>query len=294
VWASSSFRYIKGGQEGWSQSNLGQLTGATTEKISQTGTQSINWQFDPIKAEISLKTVGGDFRYTNPPYGIFYNDKMLFEAVCSDPGGSATPRIFMIILDDKTLAMVEKLGSGVACSSFPYLYEFGDLNNAANRLKMENFLKAIPANKHVVAMSVNRVPFELFSTSLKDAFKSVGAAKIDNLKNGYPYGLVGQKGAAPGTAQEETASTDDLTKPTSQVINFKTTIRSRQQAGSITSTVIGPALSWNALYHNIERYKDGNDAYKLSIFGIDATGHQQVLAEDVTSKAYDLSDIDAK
>ncbi|WP_242920476.1 C25 family cysteine peptidase [Pontibacter liquoris] len=294
VWASSSFRLIKNGHKGWSQSHYGQFSTTQTSKITQKGTQQIRWEFEPAAAETDVKTVGGDLRYTNPPYGIFFNGKMLYTASCSDPGGSATPRIFAIVVEDKGLTMVEKLGSGVACASAPYLYEFGHMGQAASQLKLENFLKSIPTGYHVVLATVNSVPFQNFSASLKTQFKSIGSTLIDGLKNGYPYGIVGQKGADPGAVQELTASTDDPTKPTAQPIALKVILKSKQPAGTLTSTVVGPALHWGTLYHNIERNGQGKDTYKLSIIGLDAAGNEQVLVDKVATKAFDLAAIDAK
>ncbi|WP_439881919.1 C25 family cysteine peptidase [Pontibacter sp. MBLB2868] len=293
VWTTSSFRYVPNTGTGWSQSHYGQFTKAITDKLSNEGTENLHWEFQKTKAEIALKTVGGDFRYTNPPYGIFYNGEMLFQAACGDPGGSATPRIFAIVLDDKTLKMVEKLGA-TYCASYPYLYEFGDLNSNANRDKMIAFMNAVPVGYHVIAMSVNKVPFESFTAAQKAAFTSIGSSFINNLKNGYPYTIVGRKGAALGTVTERTGDAGSATAVTSQTVILNEIVYSRQPEGSISSTIIGPALNWKSLHHNIERYKAGNDNYKLSVVGLDKAGNEQVLVEEVTSKKFDLSAISAK
>ena len=293
VWATSSFRYIPNINSGWSQSHYGQFTTATLDKIANEGKQNINWNFQRTKTEVTIKTVGGDFRYTNPPYGLFYLGQMLFTSSCSNPGGSATPRIFAIVIDGKTLQMVERIGT-YFCASSPFLYEFGDLNVASNRDKLVDFIKQVPTGHYVVAMTVNRVPFESFSAAQKAAFGSIGSSLINNLKNGYPFGIVGQKGAAPGTANEKTGVEGDNTPVTSQVVIMDDVIYSNQPEGTVTSTLIGPALKWKSLHHNIERYKAGDDTYTLSVIGVNNTGEEKVLVEDVRNKAFDLSSIDAK
>ncbi|GAB3204443.1 hypothetical protein ABID22_002588 [Pontibacter aydingkolensis] len=292
AWAQSSFRYIPNAGNGWSQSHYGQFTTASTDKIANQGKQSINWNFQQTKTEVSIKTVGGDYRYTNPPYGLFFTGEMLFQAACGNPGGSATPRIFAIVVDSKTLQMVEGMGS-FYCSSFPYLYEFGDMNVAANRDKIVAFMNSVPEGHYVVAMSVNKVPFESFTAAQKAAFGSIGSALIKDLKNGYPFGIVGQKGTAPGAANEKTGLADDSTPITSQVVVMDDVLFSRQTEGVITSTLIGPALKWSSLHHNIERHKAGNDTYKLSIIGVNGAGEEKVLVEEVPGKAFDLSGINA-
>ena len=292
VWATSSFRYIPNAVHGWSQSHYGQFTTAKTDKIANEGQQNLKWNFQRTKTEVSIKTVGGDFRYTNPPYGLFHMGEMLFTASCSNPGGSVTPRIFAIVIDGKTLEKVEKIGT-YFCASAPYLYEFGDLNVATNRDKLIDFINLVPAGHYVVAMTVNRVPFESFTAAQKAAFASIGSVLINDLKNGYPFGIVGQKGAEAGTANERTGVAGDNTPITSQVLIMDDVIYSNQPEGTITSSLIGPALKWKRLHHNIERYKAGDDSYTLSILGVNNAGEEKVLVEDVTAKSFDLSGINA-
>ncbi|MFD2513413.1 C25 family cysteine peptidase [Pontibacter locisalis] len=293
VWTTSSFRYMPATNGGWSQSHYGQFTEASTDKIKNEGDRNVKWEFQKTKVEISVKTVGGDTRYTNPPHGIFYNGQMLFEAACGNPGGSATPRIFAIVVNDKTLEMVEKLGASF-CASFPYLYEFGDLNQAANREKIVAFMNTVPEGYHVVAMSVNRVPFESFTAAQKAAFGLIGSNLIHNLKNGYPFAIVGRKGATPGTVNERTGEDGGSTTITSQLLILDDIIYSRQPKGTVTSTLIGPSMQWKTLHHNIERYKAGNDTYTLKVIGIDKAGQEQTIVESVNGKVHDLSAVDAK
>ncbi|MEJ8801694.1 putative type IX secretion system sortase PorU2 [Pontibacter sp. H249] len=292
VWAKGSFRYIPNSGNGWSQSHYGQFTTATTEKISNEGSQSINWNFQRTKAEIAVKTIGGDFRYTEPPYGIFVDGDMLLEWTCGNPTVSATPRIFAIVIDAKTLQKVEGMGS-FYCASVPYIYEFGDMNVAANREKIVTFMNSVPAGHYVVAMSVNKVPFESFTAQQKAAFGSIGSNLINNLKNGYPFGIIGQKGAAPGTANEQTGVADDSTPITSQIVMMDEILYSRLTEGSITSTLVGPALKWNSLHHNIEKNGAGNDSHKMSVIGVKADGEEELLIDNINEKNFDLTGVDA-
>ncbi|QCR22934.1 C25 family cysteine peptidase [Pontibacter sp. SGAir0037] len=293
LWASNSFRYIPGASNGWSQSHYGQFDKATTADISNEGKQNLNWQFSPLVSNIEIRTVGGNIRYSTPAYGLVVDGKPVIEYWCSDPAASATPRMYMVVIEPKTLKMVENLIPAYACSLEPHLYEFGDLNNAGNRAKIETFLKAVPAGYYVAAISINSVPFASFTTSQKDAFKAIGAAMIDNLKNGYPYAIVGKKGAAAGTADELSALELETSNALTKAILLKSTIRSRKQAGTLTSTLIGPAESWGTLHHHVER-TSLDDKYKLSLLGITPAGQQVVLQPEITGKTFDLSGIDAK
>lgn len=154
-------------------------------------------------------------------------------------------------------------------------------------------MNAVPEGNHVVAMTVNKVPFDSFTAAQKAAFASIGSVLINDLKTGYPFAIVGQKGAQPGTANEQTGLSDDSTPITSQTLVLNDLIYSRQTEGTITSTVIGPSLKWKSLHHNVEKYKTGNDAYKLNVIGISKTGEESVVLEDVSAKDLDISGVDA-
>ncbi|MBF9255379.1 hypothetical protein I2I11_18930 [Pontibacter sp. 172403-2] len=291
IWAASSFRFINGGKSGWSQSHAGQFREVQTEKINQTGKEHIQWEFSPVVAEVTVRTVGGDMRFTDPPYGLSVNGRPLLEEWCGDPT-SATPKLYLVAIDNKTLNTAKGIYPTDFCSHVPELYEFINLTTAASQARLKAYLEAVPEGYYVAAISINKVPFESFSAELKNAFKSIGSGLMDELKNGYPYALVGQKGTAPGTAQELTATADNATLPTAQPVSLKVTLRSTQQAGTITSSVIGPALRWETLYHNIEA--NGSDKYKLSILGIDTAGYEQLLVDKADAKAYSLAAIDAQ
>ncbi|WP_347156451.1 C25 family cysteine peptidase [Pontibacter chitinilyticus] len=294
VWATSSFRYIQNGSNGWSQSHYGQFAHTQTDKISQTGKQNIKWEFDPVLAEVGVKAVGGDERYKLNQYNLYYNSKPLIARECENPDVSALPRIYVALVNNIDLALVENFNPNVTCSTFPYVYEFGDISNSANQLKLENFLKSVPEGYYVIAGTVNKVPFSAFPASLKNEFKHIGSSLIDQLQTGYPFAIIGQKGAAPGTVKELSATVEPpAPAPTSQAISLQTVLKTKHMAGTLTSSPVGTALSWGALYHNVSRNGEGNDKYKLSVIGVEATGKEQVLVENVNTKTYDLTHIDA-
>ncbi|RAU81635.1 putative type IX secretion system sortase PorU2 [Pontibacter arcticus] len=304
VWAGGSFRLIKNGQHGWSQSHHDQFITNTSEKVERAERTEDKWQFSPLRVEIGVKTVGSGLKFSSPTHGIFFQNRMELLPPCGDPTVTSNPIFYMMVVNDKTLEAVSNLVPQVACAYYPIVYQFvialdsKGAPTAAGRTslaRMEEFLNTVPEGYHVIGMSLNKVAFQSFPVSLKEAFGRIGASKINDVKDGYPYGIVGRKGSAPGTAQEMTAILDPaLPAPTSQEINLKVNLLSKQTQGTITSTLIGPALKWGTLYHNIERYKAGNDSYTLDLIGVDADGKQTLLQQDIKNKALDLSNIDAK
>ncbi|GAB3526689.1 hypothetical protein GCM10027443_02190 [Pontibacter brevis] len=294
VWASSSFRHITGAKGGWSQSHYGQLQDTKSVGFDSLSESNRTWQYSNIQKFIEIKTVGGDARFSFAHHGLFMNGAQELSGSCGNPEGNSFARMYFIVVNNVTLENVTSLPGQAFCGVVPYLFDTGNLSQAANVAKMKAFLDAVPAGYYVAAISINKVPFHTFSAEVKAAFNSIGSRLINTLPANVPFAIVGQKGAAIGTAQEMTASADDATPATSQSIALSTTLKSTRAAGSITSAAIGPALAWETLHHNIESFEGGDDKYTLSVIGIDITGSEDVLVEKVQQKVLDISAIDAK
>ncbi|MDO6389164.1 C25 family cysteine peptidase [Pontibacter sp. BT731] len=290
VWVNGSFRYIKNNEGGWSQSHAGQYNEAELNGIRLSNSNKL--EFSPVTKNFEIRTVGGDERFDMPPHGIYINGVSEIDAACGNFKASSVPRMFFFVLDSKNLNHVTVPGFS-PCKFMWNLYQFGDLNNPTIRANMLRFLNAIPAGHYVVGVTVNKVPFDLFTPELKAAFRNIGSELIDEIKTGYPLAIIGQKGATVGSIQEIGANADGDIPPTAQGIVLRYLMQTTNTQGAITSSLIGPALSWGSLHHNIERYKAGNDSYKLSLYGINSEGNRDLLNDNITSKAFDLSQINA-
>lgn len=294
VWVNSSFRYIKGANGGWSQSHAGQLK--ETEMTSLKLNSEDNLEFSPFLKQFELRTAGGEIRFDMPPHGIYIYGVSEIDNACGNFKGSAVPRMFFFVLDSKDLTHVTVPGFA-PCRYMWNLYQFGDLNNPTIRANMMRFLNAIPDGQYVVAVTVNNVPFDLFTPELKAAFRSIGSTLFDEvnpkIKTGYPLAIIGQKGAKIGSIQERSADLYSDLPPSQQEVSLQYLLQTTNTQGSLTSNLIGPALSWGTLHHNIERYKAGNDSYKLKLFGIGVDGSRELLEDEVTTKTLDLSQVSA-
>ncbi|OKL40169.1 putative type IX secretion system sortase PorU2 [Pontibacter flavimaris] len=298
VWAQSSFRHIPQIPSGWSQSRYGQFTESSLSGIETIDKSNGNWRFKTVRKFINLKTVGGDIKFSYPPYGFYIDGDQVLNWQCGHPNYYDRARLYMVVFDNVTLEPLTNLGGTVTCPASSFLFDTNDLTKAANVAKIKRFIDAVPEGYYVAVMSVDEVPFEKFPDETKAAFRSIGSLLIDELKNKDPFVIVGQKGAAPGTAQEKTFSKpeserEEGTPASSQSIALSVTLQSKRQAGTITSTAIGPALRWGSLHHDIKPYAGGDDKYKLSLIGIDAAGEETVLEESISSRVFDISHIDA-
>ncbi|WP_266202282.1 putative type IX secretion system sortase PorU2 [Pontibacter kalidii] len=298
IWADNSFRHIPEVTSGWSQSHKGQFTEAKAEGFKPLDQKTGKWELNTVRRFLSLRTAGGDERFAHPPQGFYIDGDQVLSWQCGNPNHNTYGQLFMVVYNDATLEAMTNLGGTVTCSATPYIFTTLNLSTVANRAKIKRFIDAVPEGYYVAVMSVNNVPFDSFPEEAKAAFRSIGSSLIDKLKTGDPFVIVGRKGATPGTAQEKTYSVEEAereggTPRTAQSIMLDITLESNRQAGTITSTTIGPALRWNSLHHSIKPYAGGDDKYKLSLIGIDAAGEETVLEKSINSKAFDISHIDA-
>ena len=292
VWGQSSFRYIAGSPAGWSQSQPAQFRAATTTSIAlDDGTQK--WEFTPNIKNLVLKTIGGAVTAGFPPYGIFIDRRTRFDATC----GLNRPNVLAVVFEDKTLepyAMPVTAG-GTLCGTVPKnMYHFTNLSLPANQEKLRLFLESVPAGYHVALISVLNVPFTTFSQPLKQAFRSLGSRLIDSVQTGYPLALLGRKGAAVGTAQENTYLRSNSTPPNEQAVELTASIQTRGVAGAITSTLVGPATAWNQVYYHVIPNGAGKDNFLLTVRGYDAAKTRDTLLyEKVNLQKLDLTNLKA-
>ncbi|PTX18777.1 interleukin-like EMT inducer protein [Pontibacter mucosus] len=299
LWVKNSFRHIPEVDAGWSQSHKGQFTEARAEAFKPLDQGTGKWEFKEVRKFLSLITVGGDIKFTNPPYGLYIDGYEEISWQCGYPTTNTIPRLYMVVFNDVTLEAVTNLGGTAGCRATPYLFDTNNLNTAANRAKIKRFIDAVPEGYHVAIMSVHNVPFDAFPEDAKAALRSIGSKLVDGLKTGDPFVIVGRKGAAPGTAQERTFSREEAereggTPRAAQSAELNLTLESHRQSGTITSTIIGPALKWGSLHHDIKPYAGGDDKYKLSLIGINTAGEEVMLVDEVNARNFDISHIDAK
>jgi len=290
IWGESSFRYIPASLPGWSQSEPAQLVQAQKSHINQHQTSNL-WEFSPIEKSLSLRTTGAIISTDWLRYGIFVNSMNGMDGSCI----LNIPNMIVAVYKENTLEPYLGMPAGVPnsiCGVAPQnLYYFGNLSDPQRREHLRKFLEAVPMGYHVAMVTLNKVPFADFSPELKNAFHSIGSKLIDELASGYPFALVGQKGAEVGSAQEVTATVDDP----NESIELNYTLTGNGNTGTITSTLIGPATEWQTLYHTIQKQSTGRDRYNLKVIGLDKDiKNETILYSNVSNKITDISKIDAK
>ena len=263
TWGTSSFRYIPGSPDGWSQSQPAQFSRAVNTGIApDPATQK--WEFTPNSRKLNLKASGGKMTSGFPPNGIFIDDRIRFDGSC----GLTQPNILAVVFNDKSLEqhlMPGNLGAALCGNSPKTMYHFVNINAASNQESLRRFLEAIPAGYYVSLISVNNVAFSNFSPALKKAFHQVGSRLIDSLQTGYPFALVGRKGSTAGQAQEVTYLRSNPAEAALQNVDLAAAIQSRGVYGDITSTFVGPATEWKKINYTVKKNAAGNDRFRLTV-----------------------------
>ncbi|GAB3838417.1 putative type IX secretion system sortase PorU2 [Hymenobacter jeollabukensis] len=319
TWVNSSFRFINGSPKGWSQSHYGQMASAAKTKVSQT-VPGGRWEFNEITRSLRLQTVGAptDDLSQNTfltAYGMTVDGRLIQGDNCGRPGLNPTnantispANIMVAVFEGKRLRQLNTIPGGnySRCGDVgrDTYFHFATTANRRDSLGLDNIntsrrqgqllalLQNVPNGAYVALVSMNRVHFSSFRADLKAQLAAMGSQLINSAQDGDPLVMVLRKGF-PAQAQEATFSPASPTPRDSQVVALNYTLRSREGAGTVVSTRIGPAQEWQTLYHTIKR-PEASDAYTLRLIGYDANNQRQVLLPNVTNPAQALTAVSAQ
>ncbi len=304
AWQVGSFRVIPTAtSSGWSQSHNGQFNRDQLAGVN-VATPSNRWSFQAQRLGLALRTAGGGLpgsapTFTASSFGVNGNGAVADVSNC----GTKAPNLLLAVFDPRTLRQITVGGSFPACgpSGQPF-YFFGadptsaadtldNLNNsAARRTQLVNFITRVPEGAYVTLVSVNRLRFAdpNVAATMRQIATLLGSQQVASLQNGEPWALVAQKRAAGGTALAESGPDRTAATPYAQTLALNYTFSIAGSAGTITSTLIGPAQRWGTLF-NVVKPVATTGSYKLALVGVDANNNTTVLNPDIKSKSLDLS-----
>ncbi|HYG40011.1 MAG TPA: C25 family cysteine peptidase [Cytophagales bacterium] len=297
AWATSSFTYIKNGAEGWAQSAFPQLLKDKTADVTL-NTSLRKAEFNKVKTQVSIKTHGKDFGVD--PYKstqLLLNDfGHVFDGRC---GNNRLLAVAFNKITAEPYLVLNKV-------DFPAAYycgrTFGELANrltdaqiTGGSLLLEDYINRVPDGDFVILFSSGQINYETWPLSTKDKLQELGIdlTNFNQLKNGYPYIVFGQKGAATGTAVEVLPDLGPTGLPLTETLTFNYTVSGQMDRGSITSSFIGPSSEWNTLYTK-SRSTNSNDFINYDVIGVSDIYGEQILASAITEESFDLSFIDEK
>lgn len=281
-WRESSFQYIPG-KRGWEQAHFFQF--------KNDGYEYVNFnrplrRFDFVNDIKSLQCNNGMMGSVG-----WFNINYKINGSLEYVSGWALPGFTIAVFDPVSNISMKSiaLGPGIGMSdhgSITYApagtpenaFDFYDwdptaVNDSIARSRITNFiLNDIPNGAKVLAYSQENHSIPSYEESLYRAFDSIGSNVIRTVPAMRSYILFGTKGV-PGSATELIAPAVD------SAIHFNTTLVSNWNQGSISSPVIGPALSWDSLSWK-QHHMDGAvtyDSVYIKLIGIMADGSEDTL-----------------
>jgi len=163
---------------------------------------------------------------------------------------------------------------------------FWDTNNQAAIDSMVSFINQLPNGYYVMGLNnYNCSPKDL-PEDAKQALRSIGLTRFEEVGMGEPYAFWGTKGSPEGSAIEYTADYTSSTNARSQYFREYHDLIYRQDNGVIISDKFGPALSWDKA--EIKYDKRESDELKYSIIGVNKSGTESVLLNNSTDEEIDL------
>ncbi len=299
--ARSSFIYINGSPEGWSQSTFKQFEENTLTDIERSWSTR-RFQFPRLTASLQVTTSGSLIN----TYNINLNGVSLTEGAqlsCWTPAGNPANndgRIITMMVDSKTLKPY--LYAYTGDFNRPWLFACGrepsPLNFYSNRenntlLSTTNGLDSyhhqliegnLKTGDYVLMLNVNSLSYSNWGNPVRRVLATVGSDtnQVRALINGEPHIILGQKGIAQGAARQVFPERNSSIPGIQQTINLNATLNGQPESGTIASTRIGPARSWGSCDYSFTKL-ESTDSVQFNIYGVDINGNDSLLFENVAS-----------
>jgi len=304
-WQVSSFRVIPAALSGgWSQSHNGQFNRDDLRGVA-VATPSNRWSFATRQQALTLRTAGGGapgstYTFAVSGYGINTEGAAANVSNC----GVKSPNLLLAVFDPRTLKQTVVGGSYSVCgpASQPFYYFGADPTNAADTLdnlnnsatrqaQLLDFLGNVPEGSYVALVSENRLRYADpgLAATLRQVASLLGSKLVPTLKNGEPWALVAQKKASGSVLLAEAGPDRASGTPAYlQSLTLSASLSAPSKEGSVTSTLIGPAVKWQTLV-NVIKPETPTASYTLALVGIDASNRATVLQPDIKAKSVDLT-----
>lgn len=287
-WRESSFQYIAN-KRGWEQAHFFQFKNDGYQYVSFNRPMR---KFDFVNDIKNLQCNNGMSGYVGW-MNVNYKVNGSLEYVSS----WAIPGFTIAAFDPISNICIKSIAIGGGLSQFgsTTYAAVGTKENASDfydvdsvyRSKITNFINtSIPNGYKVLAYTQDYHRIPNYEESLYLAFESLGAAQIRTVPTQRSYILFGTKGGAIGSANEIIADSIN------SAIQSNNLLVSNWNEGSISSPVIGPALSWDSLSWK-QHHIDGattDDSIVVRLIGIKPDGTENTLG-DFTSTNLNIGNL---
>ncbi|HTJ11095.1 MAG TPA: C25 family cysteine peptidase [Dinghuibacter sp.] len=278
-WSENSFLYVNGSTPGWNQSHYFQFGNDSYALEALDSDRVFSFPTTPhtVQAITQVYPYGGDQANSVQVDG--------FNQTSSGCGSTFGSLAFMLINQSHNIVMYDtvspvtglgKYGSSGACTDIPYDFNFPVTTTAGRKAAM-SFFDSLPNGTLFVmwAWMTSTSPTQFIGAwqsdtavfgsgvSLYNKFKSMGFNTIDSFTHLLPILYIGRK-EANGTftvlSQKVGSNVGD------QLISAYSYVSTLQQ-GSITSTLVGPAKSWQDI-HWKGAIDNPGDSLQVLVYGV--------------------------
>lgn len=305
-WIQRSFMYIDSSANGWAQGHFNQLRRNKTQSMTYFDSPRRKLAFDREPLGRYNITATGATRGKNNPisYSIRYEGPKLFY-----PG--ASPGMYILAIDPNEPARLnyespyntfdnKATGDGTADDTTSGVFHFNWVksNGKVDTSVLEDFVAhvrdSIPKGYKVMAFTARKHLIPKLPEAFYKAMESIGSGIIRDIKEKWPYILIGEKGYKPGEASEKTADTTQPIAPAKQLIKASKTIFPLQKKGTITSSLIGPSSNWkDAFLTTNSPDQSSGDSTTYQVIGVGRNGNESLIKKGLQPGAHSLSQVDA-
>lgn len=305
-WKESSFQYVPQ-KTGWAQAHFFQYKNNDYQFIQFNRPQR-KFNFVPNSRLLNCRTYSSPINQFPSDAELYATEYRLDAEVQDYAGCQYIPAFHVAVIDSLTLQSWGKYwvdnsvsppvtynpthnfgnaNNGSLCRDQMEKYFIFRTNNAAQLSGMKNMLQnEIPNGNYILIYTWIRGNFQsLADTSLLSVLEGLGADSVRFLPNQKAWIFFAKKGD-PSTAQEVISPGNG-----SSEITFSHPLTSNWNTGTISSSLIGPASSWNSLHWYQKSIETpSNDSVWVRLLGQRPNGIFDTLLQQIMpGTQYDLS-----
>ncbi|UII20187.1 C25 family cysteine peptidase [Fulvivirga ligni] len=289
-WVNSSFTYIKGSPNGWSQSQFPQLQHNLLEglELNESG-KRIEFESNTITAFV--KTYGSSSGTGVSDVSLRLNGT---EYIINNGYLCRNNTIAAVAFDKNTTVPYLAIGSSKGCGRQPQVinnFRFAELESGNDDLI--EYIDNVNDGDSVIFFTIGNPSLASWSANVRSKLEEIGASAADlaTLQNGEPMILAGKKGAAPGTA---TMFTTSATPKNEQELFTDLTVTGVFSSGNMSSTIVGPSVNWQSLQAFISSPDmPATDVNGIDVYGLTLDGNEMLLKSNLPMGVTSLTDINA-
>lgn len=273
----SSFAYMAGTQQGWSQRGLSQLTKNGLEQLKRDPLSS-TIDFAGVETEVEFRVAGAAVPSGLDSIKVSVNRDLIIPSGVA-PNGPCTSNSLLLMAFDRNNALPYQSFnlSAIPCGKPPGLAIDVSLNEANSTSIIQDFLNELQPGDPVFILSFGMFDYAQLNSNARSALAGIGLAfqAPDQWQAGWPIIIQGTKGAVNGAPSVSLPDTLSLIPSDQQLISMKVILTGKREQGTMTSPWIGPALQWGSLKH--ENLILGSDQINVQVEGQDTAGGVQLL-----------------